>query len=1028
MRERKPTKKGFTIVELVIVVGVIGILSGILIPTFIGLTSKAQDASDQSFCKNANTALAMTGKHTSMRQAIKDVREAAGLDIIGYKASNGHHLIYDPAADRFAIVDDNGQKVYAEGDLKVTRPGEMLEVADSFNASNQKFGIYASPEWDLEQTVVGTESAPLTVSFDAGDVDNITSIYFKRANTDPAYSHGLIATGDNLECEVTIDAPADAIHHDGGADNIHIKAVADESYHEHGYAFKPIIIDAGHFVIEAGADVVVEPSSASVTVAFVGSSSATVNFPAASLDQSKVTELRVPGFVSKFKQRVSRLDSVETITTNKNPNRNTFYKNAEGTYDVYKIGDDNPLEFPLTAVTIDNQLRERLYKNPENITWTATDGTNNYSASGSHDVINYTNGQIVLANDGTALGKTFTFTATSQNGKSVSFQFQAVDGYNVVDAGGLSLFDNNHLRDPDHDFWAEYKASTKATPLDSKLNVVTQPNALILHNDISLKNTDFPTEYFYTAQEVKQYFQSHSGEMHDFLNMKNSLRRQYKLPTLNENEVMRMLTGSMKDDYALYYRGTSEHFVDAPEAYSDSDALPDFTFEGNYFTIDASHLKKVFFFGSRYTGTSYQTGKLSEQVFDGSHTTLFGINCSYDSEMRNKLSGELLLPERGVGGANTFKNLTIIGNGARSNNDDCQGAVFGFKVDATKATFTNVNISKTFTAFMTQCGDYKFQTDPEHYPVRPTDTANIMTPTPVMHIDRCKAFDSYNSMLYIYGTNHNYITNSHMKGAGGGIMLLDERLRSKADQMEHHNGGYFTGHETRVDCANVYFENYVSPTDVWFVTHNASELMTMVALNGNSTGWMKANADHAQGKLFTKVENDATLVNVIALDMDARYATGNTSNPLTGHIKVWDKADLLASAVPATVPSTIAATIAQVDVEGLTLLSGLDMAMFNTDASMPTFPQIYRMGTEAYPKVLIFSDVTATNIAMIGAEDGTVGIKLDYYKAIGQEEGDPQIFIPLQDYVDGLAQTDYLGCYIKPAAGTKFLGMLLGQN
>lgn len=39
---KKTNKKGFTIVELVIVIAVIGILSAILIPTFTGLTAEAQ--------------------------------------------------------------------------------------------------------------------------------------------------------------------------------------------------------------------------------------------------------------------------------------------------------------------------------------------------------------------------------------------------------------------------------------------------------------------------------------------------------------------------------------------------------------------------------------------------------------------------------------------------------------------------------------------------------------------------------------------------------------------------------------------------------------------------------------------------------------------------------------------------------------------------------------------------------------------------------------------------------------------------
>jgi prepilin-type N-terminal cleavage/methylation domain-containing protein len=47
------TKKGFTIVELVIVIGVIGILSGILIPTFVNVTKNAEAAALKSNLANA---------------------------------------------------------------------------------------------------------------------------------------------------------------------------------------------------------------------------------------------------------------------------------------------------------------------------------------------------------------------------------------------------------------------------------------------------------------------------------------------------------------------------------------------------------------------------------------------------------------------------------------------------------------------------------------------------------------------------------------------------------------------------------------------------------------------------------------------------------------------------------------------------------------------------------------------------------------------------------------------------------------
>ena len=51
--KRNKNKKGFTIVELVIVIGVIGILSAILIPTFVSLTDRANEAKLKSNLANA---------------------------------------------------------------------------------------------------------------------------------------------------------------------------------------------------------------------------------------------------------------------------------------------------------------------------------------------------------------------------------------------------------------------------------------------------------------------------------------------------------------------------------------------------------------------------------------------------------------------------------------------------------------------------------------------------------------------------------------------------------------------------------------------------------------------------------------------------------------------------------------------------------------------------------------------------------------------------------------------------------------
>ena len=52
----KKTKKGFTIVELVIVIAVIGILAAILIPTFVNVTQQAQEVANKQNVANAFSA------------------------------------------------------------------------------------------------------------------------------------------------------------------------------------------------------------------------------------------------------------------------------------------------------------------------------------------------------------------------------------------------------------------------------------------------------------------------------------------------------------------------------------------------------------------------------------------------------------------------------------------------------------------------------------------------------------------------------------------------------------------------------------------------------------------------------------------------------------------------------------------------------------------------------------------------------------------------------------------------------------
>lgn len=122
---KKSNKKGFTIVELVIVIAVIAILSAVLIPTFSNITTKAKDSTAIQEARNVYTEY-YSAKNGELDEADAD-------------------FVYKADAKRFiAIV--NGQvqdTVYTTeaSALAVIIVGETLS-----NAETKKFALKATYE------------------------------------------------------------------------------------------------------------------------------------------------------------------------------------------------------------------------------------------------------------------------------------------------------------------------------------------------------------------------------------------------------------------------------------------------------------------------------------------------------------------------------------------------------------------------------------------------------------------------------------------------------------------------------------------------------------------------------------------------------------------------------------------------------------------------------------------------------------------------------------------------------------------
>ena len=101
-------KKGFTIVELVIVIAVIAILAAVLIPTFSNLIKKANISNDVAIAKNLNTAISVAGVLEgvdSFEDAIAAVREQGFLLANLNTKTEACYFVWEAQSKQFLLVD-----------------------------------------------------------------------------------------------------------------------------------------------------------------------------------------------------------------------------------------------------------------------------------------------------------------------------------------------------------------------------------------------------------------------------------------------------------------------------------------------------------------------------------------------------------------------------------------------------------------------------------------------------------------------------------------------------------------------------------------------------------------------------------------------------------------------------------------------------------------------------------------------------------------------------------------------------------
>ena len=244
---KRTNKKGFTIVELVIVIAVIAILAAVLIPNISRLVRKAQVSNDLSLVRNLNTALDMesaTMDYPTAYSAFQAVKEN-GYDLAKIEAkASDNQILYDSANKCFVYRNAGKLEYYPNTQTTALSESEYYKLwavyTDSEKAAKSEYSVY----WNGENGTVTVNG----VGFDAGDT-NVSKVIYKGVSG--KVREDIVIRTNSILTSIEIDAPYDTVSHYDLANSVKIINIANKSYHEYGSASK-VELKSGRMVIEKG--------------------------------------------------------------------------------------------------------------------------------------------------------------------------------------------------------------------------------------------------------------------------------------------------------------------------------------------------------------------------------------------------------------------------------------------------------------------------------------------------------------------------------------------------------------------------------------------------------------------------------------------------------------------------------------------------------------------------------------------------------------------------------------------------------
>ena len=326
MKTKKLNKKGFTLVELVVVVAVIAVLSAILIPTIGCFVEQAKETNDMATVRLLNVALvedeAENGKPATMTEALAAMNRK-GYDIEKLNPRSTGEIFWDGLNNRFALYNKDGNPVYLDNSTAEPQKINLWKIVETEDENGNPINITLDEEYShyLKGENYVADQLTVKTGLDVGNNTGINAIRYE--NTSATAKNVIIRTNGitNLDINGYVDSTdknkGDVIKHYGEAGNVNVIKCAMASYHEFGSLIGNITLKEGHVSLEENSKVnsLIIDANDIEQIAITQGTSADIQGTIIALNDSIKNALKTSENIKVNENVLSNVDNVELISS-----------------------------------------------------------------------------------------------------------------------------------------------------------------------------------------------------------------------------------------------------------------------------------------------------------------------------------------------------------------------------------------------------------------------------------------------------------------------------------------------------------------------------------------------------------------------------------------------------------------------------------------------------------------------------------------------------------------------------------------